>query len=331
MFSTHLPVAFCCCLGILAPDASAQNRPTLLRVDVENFVAYGYDAAEPSALAKSAAPVVSTAPVNFGNYVSFADIVAVNGSPAKGTMVFRTQVIRLTPTAAPGQAIGDITRGQHGDYAFEFLQPDGTQVGSIFAVGLTAGVPAPGSPRDSIAGNNTIVGGTGPFQGARGTMNQSQGGSRVTSQIEDPSMRRSNGGPKAQFLLQVFLPVPPQIVVASGGLAGIFHADWTPVNSSSPARSGETLITYTAGLGPTQPLLGAGEVFPGEPFAMVTSPVEVIVGGQPVAAINKLGVPGTSDTYRVDFRVPDAAPAGLVPVSIRVAWLEGPSIQMPVR
>ncbi len=331
MFNTNHLLTTWFCAGVLTLSVSAQNATTVLRVDIENWVAYGYDVTDSSALAKTAGPVPAAAPANFGNFVHFADITAVNGSPTKGTLVLRTQVIQMTPTANPGQAVGDVIRGQHAEFSFEFLQPDGTQIGSIFATGLSGGVPAPGSPAGATAGNNTIVGGTGIFVGARGTVNQGQVTSRVASQTEDPSMRRTNGGGKGQFLLQIVPMVRPEVLVSPMGWPGVFHADWTPVDTASPAHPGETLIVYASGLGPTRPVIGPDEVFPGDPLALITSPAEVIVDGKPSPAINAVGVPGTTGTYRIDFRLPDSTASGTVQIRIRVAWIDGMSKQIPVR
>lgn len=331
MFNTNHLLTTWFCAGLLTLSASAQNGTTILRVDIENWVAYGYDVTDPSALAKTAGPVAAAAPANFGNFVHFADITAVNGSPAKGTLVLRTQVIQLTPTANPGQAMGDVVRGQHAEFSFEFLQPDGDQIGSIFAVGLSGGAPAPGSPAGATAGNNTIVGGTGIFVGARGTVNQGQVTSRVASQTEDPSMRRTNGGGKGQFLLQIVPMVKPEVLVSPMGWPGVFHADWTPVDKASPVRPGETLMVYASGLGPTRPVMGPEEVFPSDPLAAITSPVEVIVDGRPSPSIIAVGVPGTTETYRIDFRIPDNTASGVVPIRIRVAWIDGTLIQIPIQ
>ena len=214
MLTAKFFIASCLCGGILALTSSAQ--PTrVLEVDVENFVAYGYDVNDLSAIAKTPGPVPSsgTTPLNFGNWVSLADITAVGGSPAKGIMVIRTQTLKLTPTPSPGQAIADLVRGGWAEFAFEFLQPDGTPIGSVFAIGLSGGVPPPGSASGSSAGNNTIVGGTGAFIGARGTVNLAQGSFRVASQTEDPSMRRINGGNTAKFLLQIMPIIPPSTLL----------------------------------------------------------------------------------------------------------------------
>ena len=111
----------------------------------------------------------------------------------------------------------------------------------------------------------------------------------------------------------------------------VFHGDYTPVNAVSPARAGETLIVHAKGLGPTTPSLNPGDPFPREPLAIVTSPVEVLVNGKTASAINQIGVPGTTDTYRIDFRMPDETPAGTANVQISAAWVKGAAVGIPVR
>jgi uncharacterized protein (TIGR03437 family) len=64
---------------------------------------------------------------------------------------------------------------------------------------------------------------------------------------------------------------------------------------------------------------------------VVTSPVEVLVNGKPVPAVNKVGFPGTLDTYRVDFSVPDNAATGLLPIQVSAAWVKGPAVRIPVQ
>ena len=111
----------------------------------------------------------------------------------------------------------------------------------------------------------------------------------------------------------------------------VFHLDWSPVTSEKPARSGETLMVFAKGVGPTSPGVNPGDPFLQEPLAVVTSPVEVLVSGKGSPAINQVGVPGTTDTYRVDFRVPDDLAAGMAPFQISAAWVKGAAVLIPVR
>ena len=80
-----------------------------------------------------------------------------------------------------------------------------------------------------------------------------------------------------------------------------------------------------------RPSVNPGDPFPSDPLAVVTSPVEVLVDGKASPAFNQVGVPGTTDTYRVDFRVPDATSAGMTPIQLSAAWIKGTAVRIPVR
>jgi uncharacterized protein (TIGR03437 family) len=130
--------------------------------------------------------------------------------------------------------------------------------------------------------------------------------------------------------LQIIPLCRPEIVVTPIG-PSVFHSDFSPVTSDRPAQKAETLIVYAKGLGPTKPGVNPGDPFPKEPFAVVTSPVEVLVGGKAAQAINQIGAPEAVDTYRIDFRVPDTTAAGMVPIQLSAAWVKGAAVQIPIR
>jgi uncharacterized protein (TIGR03437 family) len=122
----------------------------------------------------------------------------------------------------------------------------------------------------------------------------------------------------------------PEVLIGQNGPV-IIHSDYTAVTPDKPARPGEVLILYAKGLGPTTPAVNPGERYPGAPFAVVNSPVEVLVNGRSSPAINQIGLPGTSDTYHVAFRVPDDTAAGAATVLVSAAWVTGPAVSIPVR
>jgi uncharacterized protein (TIGR03437 family) len=143
-------------------------------------------------------------------------------------------------------------------------------------------------------------------------------------------MRRVNGGGRGSFVIQFYPMFRPDLLIGPDGPAA-FHNDYSPVTADRPARAGETLIVYAKGLGPTNPNVNPGDSFPSEPLAIATSPVEVLVNGRSVPAINQVGVPGTTDTYRVDFRVPDDTPTGTATLQLSAAWIKGAAVPIPVR
>jgi uncharacterized protein (TIGR03437 family) len=121
----------------------------------------------------------------------------------------------------------------------------------------------------------------------------------------------------------------PEVLIGPSGPV-IVHPDYSLITSDKPARPGDVLILYAKGLGPTTPSVNPGDPYPSEPFAVVNSPVEVLVNGKPSPAINQIGLPGTRDAYHVAFRVPDGTTAGTAQVQISAAWVTGSAVTMPV-
>jgi uncharacterized protein (TIGR03437 family) len=152
---------------------------------------------------------------------------------------------------------------------------------------------------------------------------------RDASAAEDPAYRRINGGGIVHLDLYLIPILRPEIVTTTNGPA-IFHADFAPVTAGNPAKAGETLIARVTGLGPVKTILDPGDLFPSDPLAAVNSPVAVTVNGQSGDVINAIGWPGTSDTYRLDFRIPNGLEAGNAAVRIAAAWISGPAFQIPV-
>jgi hypothetical protein len=304
---------------LLVSGAAAQEKPIILQLDVENVVNYVGDVTNPSMVARNAGPVTALTAAQLGNFfgsVLLSDVAAVNDKAAKGLCVDDNRALALSTAPTPGQAIADVTRSAFPQSVCEFVKQDGTSFGALYALGFFGG------------GTSAIVGGTGAFLGAKGDLTR-EGTPRRASQAEDPSMRRINGGGRGRALIRLFPMFRPEILVGATGPV-VFHSDYSPVTAASPARAGETLIVYAKGLGPTSPSVNPGEPFPNEPLAIATSPVEVLVNGRSSPAINQIGVPGTTDTYRVDFRVPDETPPGPANVQISAAWVNGAPVQIPV-
>ncbi len=176
--------------------------PTILRIDVENFVQYIEDTSDLSMFATNQGITTPNPPRNFHSFVALADIVAVNGQPAKGTVLFDIRIVSLSPSSFPGVAIADTQRAGIRNSTFEILTSEGTPIGTIIATGLFAGVAPPGAPLDALVGNDAIVGGTGAFLGARGYAGQAAQTvpPRRASITEDPGNRRRNGSTRSGLI-----------------------------------------------------------------------------------------------------------------------------------
>lgn len=317
----------------------AQSQPaSVIVVDTANRVNYIYDSPDVAKFGTSGG-VTSAQGIRtdhpFYEETNLADVVAVNGAPAKGNMVIRTfTYININPAPSPGRAIGDITRTAIGQSVWEILAADGRPVGTIITTWLSGGAPPPGAPRACTGGNQAIIGGTGAFLGASGMVCQAPAAVpvavRSASVLEDPQNRRTNGGGTNRYVMQIIPRYVPEVAVEAGQPV-VLHADFSPVTSNAPARAGETLILMAAGLGPTIPSLDPGEIFSLDQMRTVSSPVEVLVNGQAVAAENAVGWPGTADRFRVDFKVPAGLAAGQATVQLSAAWIKGGSVRIPVR
>src|ERR1035437_208894 len=313
--------------------ALGQSPPaTILTIDLVNFVEYRQDVSDPAKFATDPNLTTATTPRNFFTATMFADIVAVNGQPAKGLYVGRPRTVLATPTPTPGQAIADTTHNSFRDVFFEILKSDGTPIGSIAATGLTGGASPPGAPLAQQGSNWAIIGGTGAFLGARGQAGSGTGNSpRAASISEDPANRRINGGGKAQFILQVIPMAVPQIVTTPNGPAAAHSSDFSLVTSSKPAAAGELLSLFATGLGPVTPGVDPGRPFPSSPLAAVNSPVEVMVNGKAAEVLSAVGYPGAADGYQVNFRMPSDGARGVASIQVSSAWIAGTPVNITVQ
>jgi uncharacterized protein (TIGR03437 family) len=317
--------------------AGEELPSTMLLVEFENNVQYNQDTSDYSKLATDPSVTATVASKNFQSNVVIADIVAVNGQPAKGIFFRERRTIMLTPNPTPGQAIADVTRNFSGfETVFEILQPDGAPIGSIFLSGFGGGSPTPpGAPLVQNLSNLAIVGGTGAFLGARG-----QGGeatvpgntaARQASMTEDPSKRRINGGGKMRWVLHVIPMLRPEIVTTLAGPAVTHSRDFSVVTASKPATPGETLSLFATGLGPTRLGVDPGQLFPAKPPAIVNSPVDVTVNGKSAEVLGAVGYPGSVDGYQVNFRLPSNTTAGTAIIQLSTAWIAGPAATIVVQ
>ena len=311
--------------------ALAQQPPAVtLTVDLGNTVQYQGDIYDPAKFARN--PDItppSVGLVNFGVDTYIGDIVSVNGQPAKGLYASRSQAIQAYPNPQPGQAVADVMRASIRQHIFEILQPDGTPIGSIMAMGFAGGNPPPGQPSGERA-NWAIAGGTGAFLGARGQVEGVGNAARVASMAEDPANRRLNGGAPNRFILHIIPMTVPQTVTTPGGPAITHSSDFSLVTPSKPAAAGEILSLFATGLGPVRGVV-TGQPFPSNPPAAVNSPVQVTVNGEATEVIGAVGYPGSVDGYQVNFRVPPDTSKGTGSIQVTAAWISSSPVNIAVQ
>ena len=267
---------------------------------------------------------------NLAPYLTIADVVSINGKPAKGVHVTRGNDIRLSNNRTNpdnGRAISDVNRQTIDDGIIELLQFDGSAVGTLMLHGSYGG-PPPGVPSSWGTGNYAIVGGTGAFLGARGFCGWFRASNTPfiggnSSVAEDPLRRRELGGDDYLIRCNLIPMYVPEIV-------NVWHEDFTPVTAAKPACAAEVLIIAARGLGPTRPGIEPGP-FPASPVQTVNSPIEMTAGGQSVEVINQIGWPGRENLYRLDFRMPNVDSAAAATLQLTAAWIPGPGFFIPIQ
>jgi uncharacterized protein (TIGR03437 family) len=298
--------------------AQTAQEPVVLTIDVENYVQYRGDIADPTKFATDPNPKTAAA-IAFMQNVQMGDIVAVNGKPAKGLWQNRFVIMPFRVNPTPGQPIADLDTSGVLHCVWEILGPDGAYIGTLM---------------DGGTGNNhALMGGLGAFAGMTGVkIMEVLAPSRAASMSEDPSKRRVNGGGgKVRATFYIYPPFRPTVQMTPSGPT-IAHTDYSPVTAANPARPGELLIIAATGLGPVKPGIqppGALQ-FPGPPYQEVNSPVSVTFNGKELPVINKIGWPGQRDLYWIDFQVPSDAGTGTATLQLTAAWIPGPVVNIPV-
>ncbi|MCL5744031.1 MAG: hypothetical protein M1541_08905 [Acidobacteria bacterium] len=218
-----------------------------------------------------------------------ADVVSVNGKPARGTYVSHGLGLSMTNS--------DLGRNHAHYFVLDIRTPEGGQIGDLFGTMLASGAAAPGAPPG--AGNWAVYGGNGAYLGIRG-QGSNAGGSNYHTTImkEDMAARRTNSS--GQLKLDFYLSGidAPEIQMAYHSASG------SPVTNSNPAQAGEVLTLDVKAGWPTSPSRAPGKTFTGEPFQLISLPLEATLNDLPAEVINAIGWPGTRDRYRVDVRLP---------------------------
>ena len=308
--------------------AFAQARTeAVFTFEIDNVVTY-YD--EGTGYAKTGTSTTRTPMPSdyvgvFRPYIWLGDIVAVNGAPATGTLFMPGMGIGGGRTPAPRYPIYEGTRTGVGYAVLDIRDSTGVSVELISLVGLVGGGISYGNPPGTGAMAFTVVGGDGAFFGVSGQGSQvSQANVRTAPFLEDPALRRVNGGGKWTIRFHLAGLKRPEIIDA-------YHADFTPVSAGSPARPGETVILVMRGMGPTWPTLEPGTVFTDQPLLPVAAKLNVTVNGQAAACANAVGWPTTADTYRLDVTLPGAFEAGKATVVVNRAYTPGIPFELAVR
>ena len=117
---------------------------------------------------------------------------------------------------------------------------------------------------------------------------------------------------------------------AGNGQAAIAHASGALVDERDPARPGEVLVIYCAGLGAVTPVVRAGEAAPSGILAQTVTPARVLIGGVE-AAVQFAGLtPGFVGLYQINVVVPANVMEGKTRVIVRIGDRESGPVEVNV-
>ncbi|MBZ5590888.1 MAG: hypothetical protein LAP39_01530 [Acidobacteriia bacterium] len=96
------------------------------------------------------------------------------------------------------------------------------------------------------------------------------------------------------------------------GPGAILHADFSLVDSSKPAKAGETVLVYLTGLGAVSPPVADGTAAGASQFSFAVAPVTVYIGGLP-ATVSYAGLaPLFPGLYQLNVVVPANLPVSAI-------------------
>jgi len=126
----------------------------------------------------------------------------------------------------------------------------------------------------------------------------------------------------------------PGIFTKSGNGTGqgiIIRPDGQYAQPGTPAKPGDEITIYAAGLGETTPQATAGQAATSSPLLWTAAVVTLTIGGQNARVDFSGLVPGLAELYQINAAVPAGVSGNAVPVVITVAGLPSPTVTMAVQ
>jgi uncharacterized protein (TIGR03437 family) len=127
--------------------------------------------------------------------------------------------------------------------------------------------------------------------------------------------------------LTAFAPGIFTLNESGSGLALAEHSDGSLVTAACPAPPGEEVTIYAEGLGPTTPLVAAGDL-PTRPASTNTVPVLTVGANEAQIVFSGLS-PTLVGLYQINFVVP-ASGSGQKPLQIKIGQKTSNKVQLPV-
>jgi uncharacterized protein (TIGR03437 family) len=181
----------------------------------------------------------------------------------------------------------------------------------IYGTGLAPGVQQTALPLPTnVSGTTVIIGGMeAPLYYVSDGQLNAQLPNELNANHQYQILISANGALTTPDTVNVE-PVTPGVAALTDGTIIAQHVDNSYVTAASPARPGEVLTIYLAGMGLTDVPVKTGEQSPADPLAHPMVQPTVTVNGAP-AQISFAGLtPQSVGLYQINFAIPPDAPSG---------------------
>src|ERR1019366_4518723 len=118
--------------------------------------------------------------------------------------------------------------------------------------------------------------------------------------------------------------------LASGAANAQHVSDGSGITEASPARPGEYIVIYLAGMGLTTVPVATGAGAPSNPLAQTQNAPSITLNSEPVAFVFSGLTPGLAGLYQIDLQVPADAPDGDLRLLVTQPGTQGSSVILPV-
>jgi uncharacterized protein (TIGR03437 family) len=210
----------------------------------------------------------------------------------------------------------------HNFYPAAALSPG--LIAQVYGSGLAS---APASPQtlplpDMFNGSGIIISGElVPLYFISGTQVNIEIPAELTPLRQYNILAIVNGAATVQQQIDVN-PLQAGIAADTHGQTIAQHADYSYATTAAPAKPGEVIIIYLAGMGATNPPVASGHASPSPPAVLPAAPV-VTVGGEKADVLFFGLTPGDVGLYQINLRVPSDTPSGSAPLVVSQNGIAG--------
>ena len=136
----------------------------------------------------------------------------------------------------------------------------------------------------------------------------------------------------AEYALSLAQYSPGFFVIDTANDVAALDLSYNLVNSGNPVARGDYVQLFMNGLGPVSNQPGDGLAAPSGPLAQTMATPTIMIGGQPVTAVQFSGLaPGFVSLYQVNVQVPAGISAGAQPITCTIGGVTSTTAQLWVK